>query len=157
MHEIDRRLETFEQDRMHAISWDDIKARRPQRNLMTFSVFFTLAADAEMTEAAKWYAAVGLGLAERFEAEIDRTIERIGNDPAMYALTHKNVRRAVLNDFPYALIYRIEIDAVFVIACIHTSRDPRIWQAAYLRRNDEDQVVLDGQGVGEPRRFKLGA
>jgi hypothetical protein len=42
---------------------------------------------------------------------------------------YKNVRRALLRRFPYALMFVIEADETLtVIACFHGSRDPEHWQ-----------------------------
>jgi hypothetical protein len=42
---------------------------------------------------------------------------------------HKNVRRALLRRFPYALMFVIVgDDTLTVIACFHGSRDPARWQ-----------------------------
>ena len=47
---------------------------------------------------------------------------------AVIVLFQSDIRRALLRRFPYALFFRIVDDAVFVMACFHSSRDPRIWQ-----------------------------
>ena len=39
-----------------------------------------------------------------------------------------DVRRARLRTFPYGLFFRVVDDGVFVIACFHSSRDPRVWR-----------------------------
>jgi len=45
--------------------------------------------------------------------------------PRQFPLIHKNVRRALLRRFPYALMFVIEADdTLTVIACFHGSRDP---------------------------------
>ena len=44
-------------------------------------------------------------------------------------MIYKNVRRALLRRFPYALMFVIEGDgALTVVACFHGSRDPMHWQ-----------------------------
>lgn len=45
-----------------------------------------------------------------------------------FPVVFKNVRRARLRKFPYALFFRIMPDALFVIACFHGSRGPNQWQ-----------------------------
>jgi plasmid stabilization system protein ParE len=40
-----------------------------------------------------------------------------------------DVRKAVVNGFPYCLYYREEPSQVRVLAVFHTSRDPSIWQS----------------------------
>jgi toxin ParE1/3/4 len=38
------------------------------------------------------------------------------------------VGRAQAKKFPYALFFLIEPDTLLVVACFHSSRDPRHWQ-----------------------------
>jgi plasmid stabilization system protein ParE len=50
-------------------------------------------------------------------------------NPQQFPVIHKNVRRALLRRFPYALMFVIETDTTLtVIACFHGSRDPAQWQ-----------------------------
>jgi hypothetical protein len=49
--------------------------------------------------------------------------------PQQFPVIYKNVRRALLRRFPYALMFVIEADETLtVIACFHGSRDPEHWQ-----------------------------
>ncbi|PSB02814.1 hypothetical protein C7B64_11345 [Merismopedia glauca CCAP 1448/3] len=45
-----------------------------------------------------------------------------------YAVVYRDVRRAVLRRFPYAVYYRIISSRVVVTAVFHSRRDPKIWQ-----------------------------
>jgi len=69
------------------------------------------------------------GLGRRFRAAVDATVIRISANPQQFPIIHKNVRRALLRLFPYALMFVIEADGTLtVIACFHGSRDPAHWQ-----------------------------
>ena len=92
-------------------------------------VRFTPAARAELIDAQDWYAAEASGLGRRFRAEIDTTVQRIASNPEQFLAVLKNVRRARVEVFPYALFSCIEPDALWVIACFHSSRDPGHWQS----------------------------
>ena len=59
---------------------------------------------------------------------IDTAIERMSANPLQFPAVFKNVRRALLRQFPYMLLFTIEGDTLLVIACFHASRDPRQWQ-----------------------------
>jgi plasmid stabilization system protein ParE len=49
--------------------------------------------------------------------------------PRQFPVIYKNVRRALLRRFPYALMFVIEADETLtIIACFHGSRDPALWQ-----------------------------
>ncbi len=90
------------------------------------AVIFLPAAQIEASEAQDWYEARGLGAA--FRAELDNAVQRLTANPLQFPLVFADIRRALLRRFPYALFFRIVDDAVFVMACFHSSRDPRIWQ-----------------------------
>jgi hypothetical protein len=56
-------------------------------------------------------------------------IERMSANPQQFSVICKNVRRALLRRFPYALMLVIEADDTpTVIACFHGSRNPAHWQ-----------------------------
>ncbi|MGE5514464.1 MAG: type II toxin-antitoxin system RelE/ParE family toxin [Bacteroidota bacterium] len=90
-------------------------------------VVFTPAARAEFFDAADWYEAHGDGLGARFVGDLDALISRLGEHPQQFPRVHREIRRAVLRKFPYALYFRVLPDAVQVIACFHASRNPRRW------------------------------
>jgi len=82
-----------------------------------------------MIEAQGWYENESLGLGRGFRAALDVVIKRMTANPWQFPIVHKNIRRALLRRFPYALMFVIEPDeALIVIACFHSSRDPVHWQ-----------------------------
>lgn len=48
--------------------------------------------------------------------------------PELYAPTFQSVRPAKLRRFPYVVYYRVLPDRIEVLAILHGSRDPRVWQ-----------------------------
>jgi plasmid stabilization system protein ParE len=94
-----------------------------------YPVIFTLAARAELIDAQDWYENEAPGLGRRFRQAVDAAIERMSANPRQFPAIYKNVRRALLRRFPYALLFVIEPDdTLTVIACFHGSRDPAHWQ-----------------------------
>ena len=91
-------------------------------------VIFTPAARAELIDAQDWYEAEAPGLGRRFRAEVDRAVQRMASSPRQFPVLFKYLRRARVKKFPYALFFSIEDDALFVVACFHSSRDPQQWQ-----------------------------
>jgi plasmid stabilization system protein ParE len=91
-------------------------------------VYFTPAARVDFLDAFDWYETASPGLGNRFRDETDAVMQLIADNPQMFAEIYRGTRRALLKKFPYGLFYRIETDAIFVIACFHSSRDPRVWQ-----------------------------
>ena len=87
------------------------------------------AARLDMIDAQDWYEREAPGLGERFRAEVDFQVRRIAENPLHFPEMLADVRRARLRRFPYGLFFRALPEAVFVIACFHSSRDPLIWQS----------------------------
>lgn len=93
-------------------------------------VIFIPVARYELIKAQDWYESEAPGLGGRFRAELDTLIERMRANPyQLFPAIHREVRRALLRHFPYALMFLIEPDgALTIVACFHGSRDPIRWQ-----------------------------
>ena len=87
------------------------------------------AARLEMIEAQDWYEREVRGLGARFRDEVDFQVNRIAANPQHFPEIMANVRRARLSRFPYGLFFRVLPEAVYVLACFHSSRNPLIWQS----------------------------
>ena len=97
--------------------------------LVVFPVIFTPCARAELIDAQDWYENEVPGLGRRFRAAVDAEIQSMSVNPRQFPVIYKNIRRALLRRFPYALMFVIEADETMtVIACFHGSRDPVHWQ-----------------------------
>jgi plasmid stabilization system protein ParE len=48
--------------------------------------------------------------------------------PESYVIVYRDIRRAVIKRFPYAVYYRIVSSRVIVIAIFHSRRNPKSWQ-----------------------------
>jgi plasmid stabilization system protein ParE len=96
---------------------------------IAYPVIFTPRARTELIDAQDWYENEAPGLGRRFRAALDAVVERMIANPQQFPAVHKNIRRALLRRFPYALMFVIEVDdSLTVIACFHGSRDPVSWQ-----------------------------
>lgn len=88
-------------------------------------VLFTEKARNDVDQAYLWYESKGEHLGLEFIERIDEVVEQISNNPMLFAPLIGNVRRVLLEQFPYALFYRVEDDAI-VIACLHHKRDTAV-------------------------------
>lgn len=85
-------------------------------------------AELDLDDALTWYAARSISLAARFDAAVDQTFALISEFPFRFPEFKPGVRRALLRDFPYHVMYRVLSDAyVEVLAVYHASRDPERW------------------------------
>jgi toxin ParE1/3/4 len=96
---------------------------------LTHSIFFMPAARLELIEAVDWYQRQTPGLGHRFGDEVDFQVSRITANPFQFPEMLPGVRRARLRRFPYGLFFLSSRDAVHVIACFHSSRDPVVWRS----------------------------
>jgi len=82
----------------------------------------------DVLDTYRWYQEkAGLGL--RFRDALDATIERIRQNPLGYQVLFRELRRALLRRFPYAVFFRLQDDVIVVVAVLHTRRDPKVWQS----------------------------
>lgn len=54
---------------------------------------------------------------------------RIAADPRIHAKVYYDVRKAVVKQFPFVVIYQEDPGEVVVISVFHTARDPSEWQS----------------------------
>lgn len=93
------------------------------------AVILTPIARQELIDARNWYENESPGLGQHFLAAIDAIVERVATNPGQLPVVYRNIRRAMLRRFPYALMFVTESDeSVTVIASFHGSRDPARWQ-----------------------------
>jgi len=87
------------------------------------------AAAADIEEAYLWYEKQPTGLGEEFLAAVDSLLGQIVAFPTTYQVIHREARRALLRQFPYAVFFRVYGETVVVLACMHGRRDPISWKA----------------------------
>jgi plasmid stabilization system protein ParE len=87
------------------------------------------AAQAEYDEAVDWYERQRPGLGAKFARRIKEQLDRLVATPLMHGIVYKDIRKAVVTQFPYFIYYRVLATKIVVIAVFHSSRDPRIWQS----------------------------
>lgn len=77
-----------------------------------------------MAAVAEYYGGIAPELAERFANELERTLFLIESYPLAGRFLYGDVRRMVLDRFPYLLTYRVDGDRVRVQLLSHTRRAP---------------------------------
>ena len=82
----------------------------------------------EVGSAYQWYEQQRAGLGDDFLAALEGVYAGLQTTPAMHQVIYRDVRRALLRRFPYAVYYRAHPDRVEVLAVQHTRRDPSGWQ-----------------------------
>lgn len=95
---------------------------------MTFQVKFEPEAELEIIEAFNWYEQQSYGLGGEFLRAVRQSEAVLARNPYQYQVQYREIRRAYLRRFPYALHYVVETDFVSVLACFHFRRDPKKWE-----------------------------
>ncbi len=90
--------------------------------------FFHPEADAKYAQAAEYYADLGQDLGVRFYDEIERLIAVIKDAPHRFREYDPPARRHLARDFPFAVVYLVEADRIWIVAVMHLHRAPDYWK-----------------------------
>jgi plasmid stabilization system protein ParE len=83
----------------------------------------------DIEDAYNWYERARTGLGEEFLAAVREGLDSAIAHPEQFPQVHRSVRRALLRRFPYSRLYRVEPEAILLVAVFHARRDPRVWRA----------------------------
>lgn len=86
-------------------------------------------ARADALEAYQFYEERRTGLGDRFRTHLDFAIARIQRSPELYPVIHRDLRRRLVERFPFAIYYRIYPGIIFIVAVMHAKQNPRAWKA----------------------------
>jgi len=86
-------------------------------------------ARAEFDEAFDWYEQQQAGLGVEFAERVQAVFDRISAMAELHAIVHRDVRKALVRRFPYAVFYRVRAGRVVVLAVFHAKRDPELWKS----------------------------
>jgi len=85
---------------------------------------FVPEAETELAEACIWYGLQRDGLDVELMQRIDKTLQRISNAPRRFPRVHRQLRRAIVRQFPFGIFYKVTKDEILVFAVFHSRRDP---------------------------------
>ena len=85
-------------------------------------------AEQEFLEAVLRYEAKVPGLGERFHAEVHAASTALLQYPEIGSPVEADLRKLVLERFPYSLIYSYTPETIYVLAVAHDRRPPGYWQ-----------------------------
>lgn len=95
---------------------------------MSYRIKFRPEAEKDLEKSAKWYEEQRENLGFDFLDEVDKKCHIIQQDPLIYEEAYKNLRRVVVNRFPFNIFYFVEGKSIIIVAVIHGSRHPQKWQ-----------------------------
>lgn len=85
-------------------------------------------ADSEILEAFDWYNGRSKVVARTFRDTLDATLVRVRESPELYPLVYREIRRALVPRFPYAVFFVVEPALIRIVGVVHGKRHPRRWQ-----------------------------
>ncbi len=91
------------------------------------NIRFLSIAQQEFDDTVEWYQQQSVQLGEQFLDEANRSIKRIVTYPSSCTKIDNDLRRCLVNRFPYGLIYGIDEDTIVIVAVAHLHRKPRYW------------------------------
>jgi hypothetical protein len=81
----------------------------------------------EVSESANYYEEEVEGLGKAFLNKVQDAVEEVKSEPLMYRIIQGDYRRHLLTRFPFAIIYRIENQKIYILAVMHLKRNPNYW------------------------------
>jgi hypothetical protein len=83
----------------------------------------------DIKEAVDWYNMCEKNLGSRFKKNVKQQINSLKSNANLYNIRYKNIRCTLVKKFPFLIhfvIYEMN-KSVKILAVIHTSRSPEIW------------------------------
>jgi plasmid stabilization system protein ParE len=91
-------------------------------------IAFLPAPQTEFDDAFSWYEEQAVGLGFEFLDELDQSLRLIASYPQLQPLVDKQVRRCLVNRFPYGIFYGVADSIIIVVAVAHLKRKPAYWK-----------------------------
>ena len=83
----------------------------------------------ELTEAVRWYETQRSGLGGDLLDAVAATFSQIESNPELGTpiSQDRRTRRALVNKFPYQVVYRLRRTEIVIVAVAHLRRRPEYW------------------------------
>jgi len=90
-------------------------------------------AERDALEAFYFYEDRREGLGERFRDHLGVALGKVQAGPEVAPVIYRDLRRKLVERFPYAILYRLYPGVVFVVAIMHAKQNPGIWKRRATR------------------------
>lgn len=91
-------------------------------------VIFLPEAEEEMQEAASYYQSQADGLGNDYLSEVERAVHAIATSPDSWPILEHNLRRRLVRRFPFCVLYKVDPEAIVIIAVAHLRKKPGYWR-----------------------------
>ncbi len=89
-------------------------------------------AEQEMFDAARYYELQAPGLGQDFLDKVELALQDLVVSSERWPIVQDDIRRRLIRRFPYSLLYKIDQDAVVILAVMHQRRHPSYWLSRKL-------------------------
>ncbi|HMN24626.1 MAG TPA: type II toxin-antitoxin system RelE/ParE family toxin [Ignavibacteriaceae bacterium] len=89
----------------------------------------------ELTHSVEFYQTKESNLGLEFLEDVYNAITRVLEFPKSFPKFSANTRRCLVNRFPFAIIYQIRENEIFILAITHLSRKPGYWKERMKQSN----------------------
>jgi len=93
---------------------------------MTYS--FHPDAELELNAAVDYYEECKTNLGSEFAYEVQKTIQRILELPNSWQKLDQEIRRCLINRFPFGIIYYQRDNEIVILAVMQLQRKPNYWK-----------------------------
>ncbi|MDP3645225.1 MAG: type II toxin-antitoxin system RelE/ParE family toxin [Bacteroidota bacterium] len=91
-----------------------------------YRLIINSSAESDLKIAADWYASQKAELDLDFIEEIEKSIQRIQQNPQQFAVVTWQIRMSIVKRFPYGIYFYVAEDIINVFAVFHFSRSPKV-------------------------------
>ncbi|SBS29135.1 hypothetical protein MAQ5080_01303 [Marinomonas aquimarina] len=95
---------------------------------MPYRIFVRKEAEQDIRDSLDYYKRITPKLGHDFISRMDVTIAQVALNPFLYQLVHRDIRRALLKQFPIGLYYKVLGDKVVTLAVMDSRRSPQNWR-----------------------------
>ena len=85
-------------------------------------------AEQDADDAIAWYDLKADVLGDEFLRCVNKCLQSIERHPEMYPRVYRRIRRALVETFPYQVLYEIDPEEIVVYAIYHCARNPKGWR-----------------------------
>jgi hypothetical protein len=91
--------------------------------------YFHTLAQQEYLEQVKYYATIQHKLGGLFIEYMQQTIDSICSNPQQYIVETNNIRKAIVDKFPFYILFDVNNNTVRILAIAHFKREPKYWMS----------------------------
>jgi len=82
----------------------------------------------DLKAATDWYDGIEIVLGNRFRQSVNERLDSVELFPESYAIVRGTLRVALVNGFPYLMIFEWTSDLTEIVGIFHSASDPAKWQ-----------------------------